>query len=133
MRASVVIPTKDRKDELRAAILSALKQTIPLEVIVMDDGANDGTAAVMSLEFPAIRYYCLSEGRGPAFQRNRGVELVSSEIVFSIDDDSVFASPHTVAQTLEEFDDPRVAAVGIPFINVKQDERIWQKASEKHK
>jgi GT2 family glycosyltransferase len=126
--ASVVIPTCNRVEELRKLLQSALAQTVPVEIHVMDDGSNDLTVEMILREFPSVHYHRLSTGRGPTFQRNRGIELASCNIVFPVDDDSLFASPNTVEQTLAEFDHPRVGAVGIPYINVRQDQSIRQRA-----
>jgi len=57
--------------------------------------------------------------------------MASSDFIFPVDDDALFDSPHTIEQTIAEFDHPRVAAVGIPFINVRQDETVRQRAPEK--
>ena len=46
--ASVVFATRNRREELRAAIDGALSQTVPVEVIVMDDGSDDGTAEMLA-------------------------------------------------------------------------------------
>ena len=53
--ASVVITTKNRQDELRVAIQSALKQTAHVEIIVVDDGSTDSTAEMVRREFPGVR------------------------------------------------------------------------------
>jgi GT2 family glycosyltransferase len=126
--ASLVIPTRDRREELRALLESALAQTVPVEILVMDDGASDAVATMIREEFPQVRYHSLGTGRGPAFQRNRGIELASTPVVFPLDDDTVIVSPRTIAQTLAEFDDTRVAAVGIPFVNVRLDQQVRQRA-----
>lgn len=126
--ASLVLATRNRREELRALLVSAREQSVPLEIIVMDDGSSDGTPGMVQQQFPEVRFYQLASARGPAFQRNRGTELASSNIVISLDDDALFISPRTVAQTLEEFDHPRVGAVGIPFINVQQDRAVRQQA-----
>lgn len=123
--ASVVIPTFNRKTHLRAAIESALRQSVPVEIVVVDDGSQDGTSEMVRNEFPNVIYRRYEDGpRGPSFARNRGTELATSPIVFPIDDDSEFASDQTVAQTLAEFDHPRVGAVAIPFINVRKDPNL---------
>jgi glycosyltransferase involved in cell wall biosynthesis len=122
-KASVVMPARNRKELLRSSIRSALAQTVPVEVIVMDDGSTDGAIEMVEKEFPEIRLYRLGDRRGPSFQRNRGLELASTPFVFAIDDDSVFSSSRVVEQTLAEFDHPRVAAVAIPFLNPRLD---WQ-------
>ncbi len=116
--ASLVIPTRNRSGILRECLAAALRQTVPLEIIVLDDGSTDDTAEVVRREFPQVRYERFGGPNGPAFVRNRGSELATAPILFPLDDDAVLASPRTVEQTLAEFDHPRVGAVGIPFINV---------------
>ena len=126
--ASIVIPSCNRVDELRALIRSCLSQTLPVEIIVVDDAANDEVERMTRVEFPGVRYYRLGEAKGPAFQRNRGIELATNDVVFPLDDDSVLVSRRTVEQTLSEFDHPRIGAVGIPYININQDRRVLQTA-----
>jgi len=128
-QAAVVIPTFNRKDYLRKAIQSALAQTVPVEVVVMDDGSSDGTAEMMRAEFPGILFEQHPGPNGPSFLRNRGSLLATAPILFPIDDDSVFASDKTVEQTLGEFNHPRIGAVGVPFINVRIDQTVRQRAS----
>ena len=128
--ASVVIPTRNRVEELRNLLRSTLMQSVPVEIHVMDDGGSDATSEMIQREFPQAQYHRLGTGCGPAFQRNRGIELASHNIVFPIDDDSLFVSPHTVEQTIAEFDHPRIGAVGIPHINVRQNQIVRQRAPE---
>jgi glycosyltransferase involved in cell wall biosynthesis len=52
--ASVVISTKNRKDELRNAITSCLSQSVPVEVVVFDDGSENGTSEVVRQDFPQV-------------------------------------------------------------------------------
>jgi GT2 family glycosyltransferase len=127
-QASIVIPSCNRIEELRALLGSCLNQTARVEILVVDDAANDEVERMIRAKFSGVRYFRLRKGMGPAFQRNRGIELATSEIVFPVDDDSLFVSPHTVAQTLSEFDHPRIGAVGIPYVNVNQDRRVLQVA-----
>jgi GT2 family glycosyltransferase len=127
--ASLVIPTSNRARELRDLLRSAYAQTVPLEVLVMDDGDSEASGEMIRREFPQVRHHRLGFGKGPAFQRNRGVELASCDIVFSLDDDSVLVSS-TVEQTLAEFDDTRIGAIGIPLVNVLQDRTIRQRAPD---
>lgn len=130
--ASIVITTKNRKDELRVAVASALGQVgVSLEVVVIDDGSTDGTTAMLREEFPAVRVERRDQSAGYIVRRNEGARLALSPIVFSIDDDAAFPSPHTVRQTLADFSSPQVGAVAIPFINVRQDNRIRQSAPDK--
>ncbi len=128
--ASIVIPTFNRAEELRELLQSALAQTVSVEIHVMDDGDSNTTKDLIQREFPQVNYHKLGTLHGPAYQRNRGIELATCNIVFPVDDDSLFVSPYTVEQTLAEFDHPRIAAVGIPFINVRQDQIVRQRSPE---
>jgi len=125
-QATVVISTKNRKSELYNAIISCYKQTVDLEVVVIDDGSIDGTSEMVYKEFPEAVLYRSQESKGLIFQRNFGARLSKGRILFSIDDDAVFQSPYTVEQTLQEFTDPQIGAIAIPYIDVLKDARIQQ-------
>jgi glycosyltransferase involved in cell wall biosynthesis len=116
--ATVVITTKNRKDDLRRALKSAVAQVPPVEVIVMDDGATDGTKEMILSEFPSVRVVRSEQSLGLIVQRNRAAQLAASRVIFSIDDDAEFSSSQVVAQTLAEFNHYRVGAVAIPFADV---------------
>jgi GT2 family glycosyltransferase len=126
--ASLVIPTCNRRAELRELLYSARKQTVPVEIIVMDDGSTDGTAEMMRDEFPGISYERFTGPNGASFLRNRGAQRTDAMILFFLDDDSVLTSPRTIEQTLAEFEHPRVGAVGIPYINIRQDKVVQERA-----
>jgi glycosyltransferase involved in cell wall biosynthesis len=128
MRASVLITTKDRKNDLRRAIASAIRQTEPVEIIVLDDGSSDGTSEMVKSEFPQVRLDQTPISLGLVTQRNRGTLLCSGEIVFSIDDDAEFSTPYVVAQTLAGFCHPRVAAIAIPYMEPQKPGQEIRKA-----
>lgn len=125
--ATVAIATRDRDQELVNLLKSLRLQTADLEVLVLDDGESDVTRDMLARDFPEAKYFRLGSNKGPTFQRNRGIELASHDIVFPLDDDTTLPSPRTIEQTLQEFDNPAVAAVAIPFINVLQDEIVRHK------
>ena len=127
-KASVVITTKNRRDELSDAVRSAFNQTVPVEVLVLDDGSDDGTTAMLKAEFPLAEVHRFEESKGYIVRRNQGAELASGEIIFSIDDDAEFSSPCIIEQTLAEFEDSRIGAVAIPYIEPKRGNRLLQRA-----
>jgi glycosyltransferase involved in cell wall biosynthesis len=129
--ASIVISTRNRKDELRRAVESALTQQPRVEIIVLDDGSTDGTAEMIASDFPEVILHRTEVSTGYIVQRNRGARLATAPIVISMDDDAVFASSDTVRQTIEDFDDPRVGAVAIPFIDVGRSESVRQQSPNK--
>jgi glycosyltransferase involved in cell wall biosynthesis len=123
-----MVTTKDRAAELLVAVESALAQTVPVEVLVIDDGSTDGTAEAVAARFPQVRVVRHAESAGYIARRNEGAALASAPVVVSIDDDATFPSRRTVAQTLAEFDDRRVGAVAIPFVDVKYSPAVRQAA-----
>lgn len=129
--ATLTIPTRNRCDILRENLRAALRQTVPVEVIVLDDGSTDATPEMMHTEYPQVRYERLAGPNGPCALRNLGAGLASAPILFPLDDDSVMVSPETVEHTLAEFDHPRVGAVAIPFVNVRQDQRVQSRAPDR--
>lgn len=129
--ASFVIPTRRRDEQLSGLLRSIQQQSVSTEILVMDDGGNAALADLLRRDFPAVRYFSLDVGRGPAFQRNRGIELAQAEYVFPLDDDTVLRSARTVEQTLADFAHPRIGAVAIPYVNVAHETRINHQAPDR--
>ncbi len=117
MEATVVITTKNRKEELRQALISCRTQTVSHEVLVIDDASTDGTAEMVKEEFPEVRLERDGTSRGYIVQRNRAAEMARGRAIFSIDDDAEFSDPGILEATLRDLDaDPRIGAVAIPYI-----------------
>jgi glycosyltransferase involved in cell wall biosynthesis len=125
-RATVVITTKDRKDELREALPLVLAQTEPVEVLVIDDGSDDGTSEMVRSEFPQVRLERSPRSLGLIAQRTRAAALASAPILVSVDDDARLVSPLTIEQTLEDFDHELIGAVAIPFVDVRSTTTVRQ-------
>jgi glycosyltransferase involved in cell wall biosynthesis len=126
--ATLLVTTRDRRDDLARLLTSVRRQTADAEVLVIDDGSTDGTAELVRREFPEVRLERSEASHGLIAQRNRGTDLARGPIVVSVDDDADLPSPDTVAQTLADFDHPRVAAVGIPFVDVPRGPDVQQRA-----
>lgn len=129
-RATVVIITRNRKQDLHGAIDSALNQSVPVEVLVVDDASSDGTSQMIRDQFPQVQLRQVEQACGYIAHRNWAAQLAAAPIIFSIDDDAVFASPKTVEQTLGQFDHPRVGAVAIPYVNVNHAPTVLQRAPD---
>lgn len=128
--ATIAIITRDRRDELRRALRSCLEQEGSIEVLVLDDGSTDGTADMVRDEFPGVRVVRFDDDADVAARRNDAAALARGDVIVSIDDDAVFTSPRIVADTLRDFDDPRLAAVAIPFIDVGVRPEVQQAAPD---
>jgi GT2 family glycosyltransferase len=64
-RVSVVVPTRDRPELLQRCLAALEKQTLPVEVVVVED----------------------REGQGPAWARNEGWRRAGGEVICFTDDD----------------------------------------------
>lgn len=124
--ATVLITTRDRRDRLREALLSAVSQTAHIEIVVLDDASCDGTDRMVPDEFPHVKLMRSEQAIGCPAQRNRGFAIARGAIVICLDDDAWFSSPDTVAQVLAEFDDAAIGVVTIPYLNVRREHRLRQ-------
>ena len=89
MNISVVIPVFNGERFLAEAIESLRQQTLPAdEVIAVDDGSTDGSAALLA-NYPEIRVVHQANA-GCAVARNRGVALAAHEIIAFLDQDDVW-------------------------------------------
>jgi GT2 family glycosyltransferase len=118
---SVVISTRNRKGELRRALISATALTSQPEILVIDDASDDGTCEMVNEEFPNVRLFSHSDRRGYVVRRNEGASSASGDLIVSIDDDADFSDPSCLNNLPELFADPRVAAAGLPYVDVISD------------
>lgn len=124
-QATVFFTAHNRRELVIQAIELALRQTLPLHIMVGDDASSDGTREAVLARFPDITYQRSEEPHGPCFHRNRGMRDASTEIIFPLDDDSLLISPHTLEQAMRAFDDPTVAIAAIPFRNALQSDFLF--------
>jgi glycosyltransferase involved in cell wall biosynthesis len=89
MKISVVIPVFNGERFLAEALESLRQQTLPAaEVIAIDDGSTDGSAALLA-SYPEIRV--VTQGNaGCAVARNCGAALATHEIIAFLDQDDVW-------------------------------------------
>lgn len=83
-QVAIVIPCFNQGAFLAEAIQSALAQTIPCEVIVVDDGSEDGTSEVAKA-FP-VRLVT-QKNRGTSATRNAGIAATEAEYIVCLDAD----------------------------------------------
>ncbi len=96
---SVIIPTYNREHILESAIKSALAQThANIQVIVSDDGSEDGTSQLMT-KYPQVTYLKLKHG-GQAHARNEGLKHARGEYIATLDSDDIW-EPDFVEKCLE--------------------------------
>lgn len=86
---SVIIPSYNRRSSISVAIESVLKQSFAdWELIVVDDGSEDGTGEVVEnfLSDTRIKYFW-QENKGVSAARNKGVCISSGKYLTFLDSD----------------------------------------------
>lgn len=85
---TVVIIAYNTRDFVEVAIDSVLRQTFrQLELVVVEDGSDDGTRALVAgIDDPRVRYL-RQENAGPSAARNLGIRASSGELIAFLDSD----------------------------------------------
>ena len=126
MSVSVVIPAWNAELYLAEALDSVLAQSCPVdEIVVVDDGSTDATAAVCE-RYPRVRYERQANA-GAGAARNRGVALTSGEYVAFLDADDLW-TPEKVALQVSALHDREVEAVFASARNFISPERTGELA-----
>lgn len=102
---SVVIPAYNAEQFIGCTLDSVLAQTYSaLEVLVVDDGSQDGTAAVVrQYEILDCRVRLLQQANaGVAAARNTGIQAVTGEFVAPLDADDLWY-PHHIEEQVKCF------------------------------
>ena len=111
---TVVIPTFNRSSLLRRTLAALATQegitAAEGEVVVVDGGSTDATAAVVA-GFPSV-IYLRQANAGPAAARNRGWAAATASVVAFTDDDTVPSSRWLADLSAAFAADPGLAAVG---------------------
>lgn len=112
---SVITPCYNGSRYLRATLESALRQSCPpAEILVVDDGSTDDSAAIADSFGPPVRLVRLGTNQGESAARNRGIEEASGSHLLFLDADDLLspdALSHLVA-ALEGADPQAVALMG---------------------
>ena len=85
---SVVIANYNRRSRLERAITSLLSQSLPAEVIVVDNGSTDGSANAAS-RFPGVIVLRNPRNHGFARATNQGIARATGEFVALLNNDAV--------------------------------------------
>lgn len=111
---SIIIPAYNRLGELIECLRSIEGQSYKdREIVVVDDGSDDGTAERISAEFPDVRVLKTPGRCGPAHARNLGLRAARGEFVLFLDSDTEFPDSETIARMVAAVErDPSIGLVG---------------------
>jgi hypothetical protein len=114
LRLSVVICTRNRAPLLRGALRGIATQTRrPDEVVVVDNGSTDDTAAVLDAfrtELPLVTVYLAAPSIPAA--RNAGARAATGDVLCYTDDDAVADATWLAEVEATFLADPAIGVVG---------------------
>src|SRR6202035_3914162 len=111
--ASVVIPNWNGRDLLEKylpSVIEALAGNPANEIIVVDNGSQDGSAAFVSEHFPSVRLLALERNLGFGGGSNAGFRAAKNDIVVLLNSD-MRVERDFLAPLLEGFTDESVFSV----------------------
>lgn len=99
---SIVMLSYNRCDDVAEGLTQCMAQDYPeLDIIVVDNGSQDGTAAMVRERFPGVRLLALPQNIG-VDAYNIGFNEAYGQYIVILDDDS-FPSAHAIFRMVEEF------------------------------
>lgn len=118
---TLVIPARNAAETIDAclgAIIPIREQGDLAQVLLVDDGSTDDTAA-RAERYPGVRVV-RGRGKGPGAARNLGWRNAKTPFVWFVDSDCV-AEPDALRTLLVHMQDPEVAAVSGTYGNMRPD------------
>lgn len=101
---SVVIVTRNRREELNRALISVYNQSYaPIEIIVLDNNSTDDTFKFITSNYPDVKLMHSEENLGCPGGRNKAVDFSNGEIIFFLDDDAWFGSNNILSSLVAKY------------------------------
>ena len=111
---SIVIVTRNRWSELNRCLRSIERLSYPnYEVVVIDNGSNDGLLDMVVSTFPNARLFSAGRNFGCGVGRNLGARVSRGEILWFVDDDAEVIVPDAAERMIEKLTaEPDIGAIG---------------------
>lgn len=117
----MIVPTYQGLHHLESSLPSLRGQTLPHEVIVVDNASTDGTHGFLQERWPEVRVVSFPENRGFGKAANAGVEAATSEIVVLLNNDIV-CTPTFLERLVEVLDSAHGVVMAAPVLVRQGDE-----------
>ena len=117
---SVLVCCHNRRDLLALTLYSVFDQDYPnIEVVVVDDGSEDGTGAMIRDQFGDRVRYFWQENQGVTAARNRAAAEARGELIAFQDDDDLMPPGRitTLLAALREFPQAAFATGDLAYID----------------
>lgn len=122
-RISVVIPTKNRTQDVIRCLKSISFQTMfPNEVVIVDSSDTEGLKYELNQFHDLNIKYIHTEKSGSALQRNIGIEVSSGDVIIFSDDDMIWDKNYLKAM-IHVFDNYPMERIGGVTGNIREVEK----------
>ena len=130
MKLSLIVPVYNVEAYLQKCVDSLLAQDLPAsdyEIILVDDGATDGSGALCDTLAAArgnIRVIH-QENRGLSGARNAGIPVAFGEYIIFVDSDD-FLEPNVLGGLVKEMEDKQLDILRFNYQNVDMDGGVFE-------
>ena len=126
MKFSIITPNFNGEKYLEQTIRAVLQQRkyVDLDYIMVDGGSTDGSLEIINRHKSEFSHCIIEKDNGPAEAINKGLELVSGDIVAWLNADDIYF-PRTLVRVRDAFDVAPQASMcfgGCVIINEKGEE-----------
>ena len=131
-KASAILAVYNAVTTVAPALDSLLAQSVPTEIIVVDDGSTDGTVNILKKYRGRVRLVRQRHG-GPAVARNLGARFATSPILLFVDADMIFDCDYVrdlIAPILESRISNLLPIIGTYTVNerVANWDNVWARS-----
>ena len=112
---SVIVPTYEGRHHLENLLPSLDEQTLPHEVIVVDNASTDGTGGLLREGWPDVQVVSFSENLGFGKAANAGVAAATSRTVVLLNNDTV-CRPDFLERLVEALDPAQGVVMASPVL-----------------
>jgi len=112
---SVIVPTYEGRHHLENLLPSLREQTLPHEVIVVDNASTDGTGGLLREGWPDVQVVSFSENLGFGKAANAGVAAATSRTVVLLNNDTV-CRPDFLERLVEALDPEQGVVMASPVL-----------------
>jgi cellulose synthase/poly-beta-1,6-N-acetylglucosamine synthase-like glycosyltransferase len=112
LRISILIPAHNEERSIAACVESCLNQTRPAdEIVVINDGSTDGTAAILESFSDKIRIVTIPTATGnKSYAQEHGLEFITGDVFITTDGDTIL-DKNFVKFIEQDFRDENITAV----------------------
>lgn len=118
---TAIMPTMNRREDLRETLIRLQEQDYPnIEIVVVDNASKDGTSDMVRSEFPHVQLISLPKNIGNIAGRNVAMKNARGKYILCLDDDS-FPGKNVVCRVVEEFEgDEKLGLIACGILDYKK-------------